>query len=116
MEEEPKSYVLSVAGIICPASVPAAKNVCTPPVNVPDVVSKFIVASPVVAPPLRPLPATTLLISPSAADFTSYYFAFLCPLAVAPSLTITVFKSVSTVISPAKPVKELCWEVVPRLH
>ena len=115
-EVEPKSYVLVVAGITCPASVPAAKKVCTPPVKVADVVSKLSVASPVVAPPDNPLPATILLISPAAADVTSVCFASLCPPAVEPSWTITVFKSVSTVISPTKPVKLLCWLVVPRLH
>ena len=68
----------------------------------------FIVAAPDVDPPVKPAPATTLDMSPSAADVTSEYFASLIPPAVLPSWTIKVSKVVSTVISPASPVNELC--------
>lgn len=62
--------------------------------------SILIVASPLVVPPDKPVPATTLVISPSPNAESSEYFANLCPPLVEPSWTITVDKSVSTVISP----------------
>ena len=75
----------------------------------------LIVASPSVAPPVKPAPATTAVISPSPNDVISEYFASLCPPAVEPSWTLTVLFVVSIVISPASPVNEPCWVAVPRL-
>ena len=49
---------------MCPASVPAPKNDCTPVVNVADDVSSANETAPVVPPPLKPLPAVTALMSP----------------------------------------------------
>ena len=68
----------------------------------------FNVASPEAAPPVKPDPAVMAVISPSPKAVISEYFASLCPPADEPSWTITVFKSVSTVISPTKPVKLAC--------
>ena len=73
----------------------------------------LIVASPSVAPPVKPAPATTAVISPSPNDVISEYFASLCPPAVEPSWTLTVLFVVSIVISPASPVNEPCWVAVP---
>ena len=77
--------------------------------------SKLIVASPDVEPPLKPLPATTAVISAPPSAATSDDFASGIPPAVEPSCTTTVFFVVSIVISPAKPVKLPCCVVVPRL-
>ena len=73
-------------------------------------------AEPEALPPVKPEPAVTSVMSPCAADTTSEYLASLVPPAVDPSWTRIVSKSVSTVISPTRPVNVLCCAVVPRLN